>query len=315
MSFSSKAKDELCHIPAESGPAANAELFAIVSTAGNITISMGGMSLKIYFEYLPVAKRTYQLLHKNQGIDCEINVIENKMKKKNTYSLVIEGRDIVMSLLAALGFPKEATLFLSHTPPAAILEHAALRSAFLRGLFLGCGTVSNPKKNYHMEFVLSSKDFATCILNILKNLKIIAKIVFRKSNYVVYLKSGDDIANLLAAIGAHSAVLELENIRILKEMRNNVNRAVNCETANINKTVDAAVRQLRAIQLIDNKIGLDHLSEPLAEAAQLRLNNPEASLTELAELSVSGSTKSGINHRFRKLCKIAEELLSKEDLS
>jgi DNA-binding protein WhiA len=315
MSFSSKAKDELCHISAENGPAANAELFAIISTAGNITLSRGGMALKIHFESLPVAKHTYQLLQKYHGVDCEIDVIENKMKKKNTYSLVIEGRDIVMCLLSALGFPKETTLFLSHNPPSDILEQAALRSAFLRGLFLGCGTVSNPKKNYHMEFVLSAKDFAYCILNILKNLKIIAKIVFRKSNYVVYLKSGDDIASLLAAIGAHSAVLELENIRILKEMRNNVNRAVNCETANINKTVDAAVRQLRAIQLIDNKIGIDHLSEPLAEAALLRLNNPEASLMELAELSQLGSTKSGINHRFRKLNKIAEELLSKEDLS
>lgn len=315
MSFSSKAKDELCHISTKNGPAANAELFAIISTAGNITLSMNGMALKIHFEYMPVAKRTYQMLHKNHGIDCEIDVIENKMKKKNTYSLVIDGRETVMTLLAALGFPKEATLFLSHTPPAYIQEHTSLRAAFMRGLFLGCGTVSNPRKNYHMEFVLSSKDFATCILNILKNLKIIAKIVFRKSNYVVYLKSGDDIANLLVAIGAHSAVLELENIRVLKEMRNNVNRAVNCETANINKTVDASVRQLRAIQLIDNKIGIDHLSEPLAEAANLRLNNPEASLTELAELSELGSTKSGINHRFRKLSKIAEELLSKEDLS
>ena len=313
MSFSTKAKDELCHIPAESGPAADAELFAIISTAGHITLSMNGMALKIHFEYLPVAKHTYQLLHKNHGIDCEIDVIENKMKKKNTYSLVIQGRETVMDLLVALGFPKEATLFLSHNPPPAVLEYAVLRAAFMRGLFLGCGTVSNPKKNYHMEFVLSSKDFASCILNILKNLKIIAKIVFRKSNYVVYLKSGDDIANLLAAIGAHSAVLELENIRVLKEMRNNVNRAVNCETANINKTVDAAVRQLRAIQLIDHKIGIDHLSEPLAEAANLRLNNPEATLTELAELSDLG--KSGINHRFRKLSRIAEELLSKEDLS
>jgi cell division protein WhiA len=315
MSFSSKVKDELCHAPEDSRPEAKAELFAIVSSVGNIALSSAGMALKIHFESLPVAKRTYQFLNKFFGIDCEIDVLENKMKKKHSYSLVIEGRERVLKLLLGLGFPEETALFLFHTPPASLVKRPADRSAFLRGLFLSCGTISNPKKNYHMEFVISNKDFAYCILNILKNVKIIAKIVTRKSNYVVYLKSGDDIANLLAAIGAHSAILELENIRILKEMRNNVNRAVNCETANISKTVDAAVRQLKAIQFIDEKIGLDHLSEPLAEAAMLRLNNPESSLNELAELSATNSTRSGINHRFRKLIKIADELLSKEDLS
>lgn len=315
MSFSSRVKDELCHAQEDSRSAAEAELFAIVSSAGNITLSAAGMSLKIHFESLPAAKRTYQFLNKFYGIDCEIDVLENKMKKKHSYSLVVEGREKVLKLLLGIGFPEETALFLFHSPPASMVERTAGRSAFLRGLFLGCGTISNPKKNYHMEFVISNKDFAYCILNILKNLKIIAKIVTRKSNYVVYLKSGDDIANLLAAIGAHSAVLELENIRILKEMRNNVNRAVNCETANISKTVDAAARQLKAIQFIDEKIGLGNLSAPLAEAAMLRLDNPEASLNELAELSAAHSTKSGINHRFRKLIKMADELLSKEDLS
>ncbi|MEI6100865.1 MAG: DNA-binding protein WhiA [Eubacteriales bacterium] len=315
MSFSSKIKDDLCHAQEETRKAAIAELFALISTAGNITLSAGGMALKIHFEYLPVAKRTYQLLNRYFAIDCEIDVTQNKMKKKNSYSLVIEGKETVLDLLCGLGFPEEKALFLFHTPPVSMIDRTANRTAFLRGLFLGCGTISNPQKNYHMEFVLSNKDFATCILNILKKLKIIAKIVTRKSNYVVYLKSGDDIANLLAAIGAHSAVLELENIRILKDMRNNVNRAVNCETANISKTVDAAVRQLKAIQLIDDTIGLGQLNESLAEAAMLRLSNPEASLNELAELSATHSTKSGFNHRFRKLIKIADELLSKEDLS
>ncbi len=315
MSFSSKVKDDLCHAQDEGGAAAAAELFAIVSSAGNITLSSAGMALKIHFESLPAAKRTYQFLVKYFGVECEIDVIENKMKKKHSYSLVIKGRDMVLKLLTGLGFPEETALFLFHSPPPSMVDKPASRSAFLRGLFLGCGTISNPKKNYHMEFVISNKDFAYCILNIIKNFKIIAKIVTRKSNYVVYLKSGDDIANLLAAIGAHWAVLELENVRVLKEMRNNVNRAVNCETANINKTVDAAVRQLKAIQLIDEKIGLGKLSDPLAEAATLRLDNPEASLNELAELSATNSSKSGLNHRFRKIVKIAEELLSKEDLS
>jgi hypothetical protein len=314
MSFSLKVKDELCHIHTEDTPSAYAELFALIASAGNITLSSSGMALKLHFEYLPVAKRAYQLLNKFLAIDSEIDILENKMRKKHSYILVISGSDDALALLERLGFPPKTTLFLSHAPPAKILERPHLTASFLRGLFLGCGTISNPKKNYHLEFVLSSKDFATRILNILKNQKIFVKIVTRKSNYVVYLKSEDDIVNLLTLIGAHSSVLDFENIRILKEMRNNVNRAVNCETANINKTVNAAIKQLKMIQLIDKKIGIENLSEPLAEVAKLRLNNPEASLIELAEMTL-GSTKSGINHRFRKLSKIAEELKSKEDLS
>ena len=253
MSFSQKVKDELCRIPTEDQDAAFAELFALIATSGNISLSSNGMALKVHFEYLPVAKRTYQLLNRFLGIDSEIDVIENKMKKKNSYMLVIFGNSTVLELLQKIGFPQKSTLFLSLTPPTKILGRPHLRSAFLRGLFLGCGTISNPQKNYHMEFVLSSKDFATRVLNILKNIKIFAKIVTRKSNSVVYLKSGDDIANILAVIGAHSSVLDLENIRVLKDMRNNVNRAVNCETANINKTVNAAFRQMQSIQIIDKK--------------------------------------------------------------
>lgn len=312
MSFSSKVKDELCRI-SEDSRRTTAELFGMVSGAGNISLSAGGMALKIRSESLPAAKRTYQMLKQFFSIDSEICVIENKLKKKNAYELVVQGRETVLGLLHLLGFPTENALFLHHAPPNAMMEKTADRSAFLRGLFLGCGTMSNPKKNYHLEFVLGNKDFAYCILNILKRAKIIAKSVSRKEIYVVYLKSGDDIASLLAAVGAHSAVLELENIRVLKEMRNNVNRAVNCETANINKTVDAAVRQLRAIQTIEEKIGLDSLSEPLAGAAQLRRNYPEASLHELVELSATHVTKSGLNHRFRKILNIADALLSKED--
>jgi len=314
MTFSIKVKDELCRIHTEDKASAFAELFALVVAAGNVTLSSSGMALKLHFEHLPVAKRAYQLLLRFLQIDSEIDVVENKMKKRHAYNLVISGSGSVLTLLEQIGFPPKTTLFLSHTPPAKIAERPSLRAAFLRGLFLGCATVSNPKKNYHLEFNLSSKEFAAYILNILKNQKIFAKIVSRKSNYVLYLKSGEDMASLLTIIGAHGSVLELENIRILKEMRNNVNRAVNCETANINKTVSAALRQQKMIRLIDKEIGIENLSEPLAQVAMLRLNNPEATLTELAEMT-SDSTKSGINHRLRKLSKIAEELKSKEDLS
>ena len=140
---------------------------------------------------------------------------------------------------------------------------------------------------------------------LLKN-EIRAKIIHRKQSFVVYLNEGDSISNLLALIGAYSAVLNFENVRVLKEMRNNVNRAVNCETANINKTVNAAMAQLESIRRIEKEIGLENLSDTLREAAELRLEYPEATLSELCELG--GTTKSGMNHRLRKLNAIALDL-------
>lgn len=149
------------------------------------------------------------------------------------------------------------------------------------------------------------------MLFILQEFEIKAKKNSRKQNYVVYLKEGDSIIKLLALIGAHTSILNFENIRILKEMRNNVNRAVNCETANINKTVIAAIQQLESIQIIEEHLGLDQLSDSLRQAAELRAEHPEATLQELCEMC--GTTKSGMNHRLRKINKIAQSLVQTKE--
>ena len=189
------------------------------------------------------------------------------------------------------------------------------KRTFLRGAFLGGGSISRPTSDYHLEMVTENEDFARTIIKVMQAFSLKAKLTDRKNEYIVYLKDGESIINFLSVIGAHNAMMELENVRIVKEMRNNVNRAVNCETANLNKVVKAAVRQVSCIKYIDEHMGLENLPQPLLETAKLRLDYPDVSLNDLVEYA-GGLGKSGINHRLKKLQEIAVGLgmeLEKKD--
>ena len=189
-----------------------------------------------------------------------------------------------------------------------IIQNSCCRRAFVRGAFLAAGSLSDPEKFYHFEIVCSSEEKAEQLREIIGTFSIEAKIVVRKKYYVVYIKEGSQIVEILNVMEAPLALMELENIRILKEMRNSVNRQVNCETANINKTVSAAVKQLQDIAYIRDTVGLDYLPESLAEIAQARLERPDATLKELGEILSPPVGKSGVNHRLRKISSIAESL-------
>ncbi|MGL5694944.1 MAG: DNA-binding protein WhiA, partial [Peptostreptococcaceae bacterium] len=180
--------------------------------------------------------------------------------------------------------------------------------AFLRGAFLGGGSISDPEKNYHMEFVTNNEDFANSLKDLINSLGFNSKIVSRKNNYVVYLKESEQISDLLSIIGAHHALLSLQNTKILKEMRNNVNRIVNCETANLSKTVNAAVRQVENIRFIQQTIGINSLPENLQEIAVIREEYEDMTLKELGEMLNPPIGKSGVNHRLRKIEEIANKL-------
>lgn len=173
---------------------------------------------------------------------------------------------------------------------------------------MAAGSISNPQKSYHFEIVCKSRSQAEQIQEILKGFDTDAKIVGRKSHYVVYLKEGSNIVDCLNVMEAYVSLMNLENVRILKEMRNSVNRKVNCETANIKKTVNAAVKQIEDIELIRDKTGLEKLPDVLKETARLRLEYPEATLKELGGYFDPPVGKSGVNHRLKKLSAIAEEL-------
>ena len=196
-----------------------------------------------------------------------------------------------------------------------LVERNCCKQAFIRGAFLATGSLTDPEKGYHFEIVTGDERKAVQLQELIRSFQIDAKIVLRKKSHVVYVKEGAQIVDMLAIMEANVALMNLENIRILKEMRNSVNRKVNCETANINKTVNAAVKQIEDIRLIESTTGFHNLSEGLAEIAELRLQYPEATLKELGIMLNPQVGKSGVNHRLRKLSEIADELrMNKEDL-
>lgn len=185
------------------------------------------------------------------------------------------------------------------------------KQAFLKGAFLTCGTVNDPNKGYHLEFVVPylnlSKDLKLFITDY-DELDITPKSVVRNSNYVVYFKDSEAIEDLLTMMGAYNSSLELMGVKMYKDMRNNVNRKLNFENANLDKTIDASSRQINAIEHIKNTVGLSYLSGDLEELARIRLENPDMSLRELGDALTAPISRSGVNHRLKKICTIAEEI-------
>lgn len=222
----------------------------------------------------------------------------------------LEG-SIVEKILTTLKFFKEDGLALpldEQRVDGLLVQNVCCKRAFIRGAFLASGSMSDPNKSYHFEIVCRTMEQAEQLQQLMNGFETDAKIVERKGHYVVYLKEGSQIVDMLNVMEAYVSLMNLENVRILKEMRNSVNRKVNCETANISKTVNAAVKQLEDIELIRSKLGLDQLPQNLREMALIRLEYPEAALKELGNYLTPPVGKSGVNHRLRKLAEIAEDL-------
>lgn len=191
-----------------------------------------------------------------------------------------------------------------------IEDKEILQKAFVRGSFLGSGSISNPKSNYHIEIVFSQLENAKLVLKILQNYDITFKQITKKQGYGIYAKDGEEISKFLAFIGASRSVLQFEDIRVYRDIRNNVNRKVNCETANLNKTVNSAFKQIEAIKYLKENGKLGELSEELQEIAELRVSHPEASLAELGKMLKKPIGKSGVNHRLNKICQFRDILLT-----
>ena len=314
MSFSTDAKSELTRIKNEDFRLDRAELSAIVRMSGSIQLA-GNMqlSLKITTELNAIARKVFKILKDSYNINTSITVNKNQMLKKTNSYVLGAGK-----LLVDLGIiDNERTFFPKNEISSRIVSEPDEAYAYLRGAFLGGGSINDPEKNYHMEFVSNSEDYAFELSDMINSMGFSSKIVTRKNYYVVYLKESEQISDLLTFIGAHKAMLSLQNIKIMKEMRNNVNRIVNCETANLSKTVDAAVKQVENILIIQKTIGIKKLPDNLQEIALLRLENEDISLKELGEMLNPPLGKSGVNHRFKKIEKIADryrDQVSPEDL-
>ena len=298
MSFSSEVKQELLKQYSKARHCQLAELAAIVAMEGHIDENG---SLYIYTDNSAVVEKYTMLIKKLFQLAVTRALTKEVTEKILTALKLTENLAIANLLESEYSLQGVAVNGL-------LLQNTCCKRAFLRGVFLASGSISDPRKSYHFEIVCHTKAQAEQIKEILEFFEGEPKIVRRNQRYVLYLKEGSQIVDSLNVMEAYVSLMNLENIRIEKEMRNSINRQVNCETANINKTVTAAVRQIQDIELIRDTGGLERLPENLYEMAVCRLENPDTPLKDLGQLLDPPVGKSGVNHRLRKLSQLADQL-------
>ncbi|NMA73265.1 MAG: DNA-binding protein WhiA [Bacteroidales bacterium] len=316
MSFSQEVKDELSKQFSAARHCKLAELAAILSCNGQLGRTGFHDYLRLQTESIAVARKYFTLIKKTFNINMDLSIKANAGAKGNhIYTMMIQNTEHVHRILQAtklscndLDDSKSFKFVELGNPSQLVIQKACCKRAFIRGAFLSSGSISNPKKAYHLEIVASNQEKAEQLQEIIQTFSIDAKIITRKKNYVVYIKEGSQIVDLLNVMEAHVALMELENVRILKEMRNQVNRQVNCEAANISKTVAASTKQIADILYIRDTIGFENIAGGLEEIARLRIQHPEASLKELGTMLTPSIGKSGVNHRLRKLSMIADHI-------
>ena len=318
MSFSGDVKEELSAQMSGSRHCRIAELTAIITMCGAVRITVRDrLYLLIHTENLHVAKKFAMLLRAGFGVRAEVSVQARKGRKGPGYvytAAVMSHEEAVRILRASLLLHSGPDVWEDMSPDGnGITARNCCRRAYLRGAFLAAGSLSDPRKSYHAEIVCQSEEKAAKLLALMDTFGLEARTVKRKGHSVVYMKEGEQIVDLLNVMEAPRSLMELENIRILREISNSINRKVNCEAANIHKTVDAAVRQIDDIRYIQKTTGFDDLPEGLREMARIRLEYPDDPLGELGKKMVPPLGKSGVNHRLRKLCSIAEQLRSRQE--
>lgn len=299
MSFSGEVKEELVKQVAQARHCQIAELAAILEYTGSVRRdTQGNPYIEIQEETPYVARKCFTLLKKTFNIETEI-------EDEKTHIFTYRNATQINKILQAIKYTDGDNLV-----NPLVMKSVCCKRAFLRGAFLSIGSMSNPEKGYHLEFVCQSMRQAIQIQDALITFDIEAKTVQRKRYEVLYIKESEGIVELLNVIGAHMALMNLENLRILKDMRNSINRRVNCEAANITKTVNAATKQIDDITYIRDHYGFGNLSDNLREIAEVRLEYPDATLKELGEYLEPKVGKSGVNHRLRKLSELADRLRS-----
>ncbi|MEF3304329.1 DNA-binding protein WhiA [Paenibacillus sp. GYB003] len=306
MSFAAQTKKELTMV--ESEPCCEkAELAALIRMNGAVQLTNQRIVLDISTENAAIARRIYTLIKKNYDLHTELLVRKKmRLKKNNVYIVRVPNK--VQEVLESLHIVSEGFQF---TPgiDKRIVRSNCCKRAYLRGAFMAGGSVNNPEgSSYHLEIASMYEEHCHALCGLANRFQLNARCIERKKGYVLYMKEGEKIIQFLNLIGAHQALLRFEDVRIMKDMRNSVNRIVNCETANLNKTIGAAVRQIDNIRFLQKEVGLDQLPEKLREVAEVRLMHPDMNLKEVGELLKGGVSKSGVNHRLRKLDDLAEKM-------
>nr|WP_280521516.1 DNA-binding protein WhiA [Paenibacillus mangrovi] len=284
-----------------------AELSALIRMNGAVQLSNKKVILDVSTENAAIARRIYSLIKKHFQAHTELLVRKKmRLKKNNVYIVRIPAR--VQEILKELKIVSEGFLFRADIDPVLVKKNCCKR-AYLRGAFMAGGSVNNPEgSSYHLEISSMYEEHCQALVDLANEFQLNARLIERKKGFILYIKEGEKIIEFLNLIGAHQALFKFEDVRIMRDMRNSVNRIVNCETANLNKTIGAAVRQIDNIKLLQKEMGLENLPDKLREVAEIRLAHPDMNLKEVGELLKGTVSKSGVNHRLRKIDELAEKI-------
>lgn len=313
LSFASETKKELTNLEVKDC-CGKSELSALIRMNGSLSFSNRKLIVDIQTENAAIARRIYVLIKKNFHVQVEL-LVRKKMRLKKNNVYIVRLSEQAREILDELKILSDGFVF-THNISEELIKKKCCKRSYLRGAFLAGGSVNNPEtSSYHLEIFSLYKEHNDSLCELMNTFDLNSKTLERKKGFITYLKEAEKITDFLGVIGAHNALLKFEDIRIVRDMRNSVNRLVNCETANLNKTIGAALRQVENIRFIDETVGLHILPDKLREIAELRVTYQDVTLKELGEMVSGGNiSKSGINHRLRKIDEIAEKLRAGESI-
>lgn len=314
MSFSNELKSEAAKIKIDNFNLVLSELSAFVRTCGDLKLRDEKWILEFVTENASIARRIFTLL-KNYTQDLEIfRKKSNMSNKRSNFVIIMKDKSSIDDLLFDTRFTIHGDLEnRNYKIDSSLIQSDEEMRAYLRASFLGAGSVTDPEKGYHLELISQSEELAEDLKDVLNRRGLNAKIAHRKFSYIVYIKEAEQISDFMALIGANQSLLKFENVRVVKDLRNNVNRVVNCETANISKIITASMKQINDINYILKLDKFDTLSGDLKEVANLRIENEDYSLKEIAELTNGRYSRSGVNYRLKKISELAEKLRGATD--
>ena len=307
MSFNSDVKEELARVEPTCSHCNRALLAALIRIEGTLFISgIGRYRLEIVTDAPSVARLSWRLLHETYELRTELTTRRSVLHKTPNYLIDVPAQEGLAEALHDMGVLDGAGLRLGVAPQ--LVSKQCCASAYLRGAFLGSGFVSDPRGDFHFEITVESREMADDLVNIMAEKDIRARVMQRRSSYVVYMKSGEAILEFLAYVGGHQSALVMENARVVKSVRNDVNRQTNAEVANQKKAVSASIDQIYAMRVVLEAYGVDKLPPALQEIVRLRVAYPDATLKELGERANPPLSKSAVYHRIRRIEKMAKDL-------
>lgn len=313
MSFSSETKNELARVEPEKKCDQLAEIAGFLRVSGSLRLTgRGKFTIVIATDNPAIARHYKRLIREYFQIDAKLEVGgAEALKKGHTYMLTISPEDRSESILRETGIllVREGNNYISDGIYEELIRKKCCKRAYMRGMFMGTGTISDPEKSYHLEFVCESRTLANDLKKMINSfVDLSVKVVQRRNRWVVYMKNSQYISDMLALMGAHAQMLAFENVRVQKSVYNQTTRIMNCDNANTDRTLDASEKQIRAIRILEETGQLSVLTDKLRELARLRVENPEASLTQLGEMMEPKLGKSGVNNRMKRILSMAEKV-------